>query len=107
MAAQNNHGHHEHHIVPKQVYMNVFYALIVLTVITVAAARVDFGFLNTFIAIGIATVKAGLVAAYFMGLKYDEKLNVVIFVSGFFFLLVLFFFSQLDIITRIFQSSTL
>jgi cytochrome c oxidase subunit 4 len=63
--------------------------------------------MNVVIALAIATVKAVLVVGIFMGLKYDSKLNLVIFVSSFFFLMVLFFFSYVDIITRIFQHSAL
>ena len=89
--ASDKHGerHGEHHIVPFGDYIKVFSALIFLTVVTVAAARVDFGHLNTVIAFGIATVKAVLVMAIFMHLKYDDRLNTVIIGSSFFFLLLL------------------
>ncbi|NDB08617.1 MAG: hypothetical protein EBX97_08180, partial [Actinobacteria bacterium] len=43
----------------------VFGILVFLTVITVAASRVDFGTLNLVIAMLIASVKAGLVALIF------------------------------------------
>lgn len=97
---------HEHSI-PLKVYFNVLFALMILTVITVAAARVDFGSLNTIIALAIASVKATLVLGYFMHLKYDDKIYWVIFGTSVFFLIVLFFFSELDIVTRILQNSVL
>ena len=99
-------GHHNH-IIPLKVFVNVFIALLVLTVITVAASRVDFGAANAFVAMLIATVKAGLVMAYFMHLKYDDKLYLLTILLGVFFLVVMFFFSQLDIVTRILETNTL
>lgn len=55
-----------------------FVALIVLTVVTVKIAKVDFGSvaINISIALVIASIKAGLVALYFMHLKWEEKLIV-------------------------------
>ena len=100
-------GTHEHHIIPLRTYWTVFAALIILTVITVAAAQVDFGARNALVAFGIASVKASLVLGIFMHLKYDNMMNRVIIGSGFFFLLLFWFFSIVDIVTRIPQSSTL
>ena len=75
--------------------------------ITVVASRIDFGAANAFVAMGIATLKAGLVLAYFMHLKYDDKSYLLVFLLGIFFLVVMYFFSELDFVTRIFESSTL
>lgn len=88
-------------------YYKVLGLLLVLTVVTVAAARVDFGALNTIIAMAIASVKAFFVLAFFMHLKYDNKLYWVCFGTGVFFLMVLYFFSWLDIVTRILPTSVL
>jgi cytochrome c oxidase subunit 4 len=90
-----------HHIIPFGVYLKVFVLLIVLTAITVAASRVNFGPWNTVIAMFIASVKAGFVLAFFMHLKYDNKLYLVCFLTGIFFLIVLYFFTNLDILTRL------
>lgn len=97
----------EHHIIPFATYIKVFVTLIVLTVITVAASRVDFGAFNAVVAFAIASVKAGLVLAFFMHLKYDNMLNRVIILSSVFFLIVLYFFCYLDESTRIIERSTL
>ncbi len=94
-------GNHEHHIIPLNVYVKVLAVLLVLTVVTVAAAQVDFGAWNTIIAMFIASVKAACVLAIFMHLKYDDKLYVVIFGTSVFFLIVLYFFSVTDMLTRI------
>jgi cytochrome c oxidase subunit 4 len=90
----------EHHIIPFNVYIKIITALLFLTVVTVAAARVDFGALNTVIAMLIASVKAGLVLAYFMHLKYDDRLYLVAFGTGIFFLILMFFIVWIDIYTR-------
>ena len=101
------HEDHEHHLIPLEIYMKIFAALIALTVITVLASRFDFGMMNTIVAFAIATVKAGLVLAFFMHLKYDNMMNRVIIFSGLFFVIVLYFFCVLDEGTRIIQRSTL
>lgn len=98
-------GHDQH--IPLKTYFNILLLLLVLTVITVAASRVDFGHLNTVIALGIASVKAFFVLAYFMHLKYDDKIFWAMFGSAIFFLIVLYFFSELDIMTRILQINVL
>lgn len=77
--------HHNHH---KATYFKMWIALLILTVITVAAAYVDFGSMNMVIAMAIASLKATLVALYFMHLKEDNRLNQVVFTSSFFFLLI-------------------
>lgn len=97
---EEDHGHGEHHLISVQTYALVFGALIVGTIVTVLVAQVDFGAMNTVIAMLVATVKASLVLAYFMHLKYDNVMNRVIFGSGFLFLLLLFGFSVADIYTR-------
>lgn len=103
------HGSHDsaHHIIPQPTYYKVFGALIVLTIITVAASRVDFGTFNMIVAFTIATVKAVLVASIFMHLKYDDRMNRLILGSALFFLVVLYFFCILDEVTRIVQTSSL
>jgi cytochrome c oxidase subunit 4 len=106
-TGQGTGGHGSHHIVPFETYIKVFATLILLTAITVGASRVDFGAFNAIVAFAIATVKALFVALIFMHLKYDDKMNRIIIVSAFFFLLVLWFFSILDEMTRIVQHSTL
>jgi cytochrome c oxidase subunit 4 len=107
LPSQHSHDQNSHHIIPLRTYLNVFAALIVLTVVTVVASRLEFGAFNAIIAFGIASVKAVLVLAYFMHLKYDNMMNRVIIASGVFFLLVLYMFVLVDDITRIFQGSTL
>ena len=96
-----------HHTIEFSTYINIFITLLVLTVVTVAASRFDFGEWNTVIAFAIATVKAFLVLAYFMHLKYDNMLNRVSILCAVFFLVVLYFFCKIDDLTRVIQHSVL
>lgn len=75
-ASSQNQAHHPHvgHEVSLKVFVNVFIALLIMTVVTVAVAQVDLGNLNLVVAMLIASVKAGLVAAFFMHLKYESPL---------------------------------
>ena len=78
-APAHGHGHgHDAHDVSKAVkkYLFVFGALLVGTLVTVAAAKMDFGSstANIAVALFIATVKAALVAGYFMHLLDERKL---------------------------------
>lgn len=98
----------EHTVIPTKTYVNILLILLVLTVITVAAAQFHLPHvLAVILAIAIASVKAVLVAAYFMHMKYDDKLYAAILCSAVFFLILLFAFSWGDFVTRVGESSTL
>lgn len=56
------------------VYVAVWGTLIVLTLATVLASYVDLGVMNIVVALLIASVKASLVALYFMHLKQESPL---------------------------------
>lgn len=106
------HSHESsHHILPIGMALKILGVLLVLTVLTVGVATpvtgVDFGVLNTFIAMAIATAKAALVLLYFMGLKNDDKLYIALFLTGIFFLVLLWAFSIIDITTRLGVDSAL
>jgi len=60
--------------------------LLILTIITVGASYIDFGQGNIVIALAIATVKATIVALFFMHLLHDKPVNAVVAVAGFLFL---------------------
>jgi cytochrome c oxidase subunit 4 len=106
MADHNEHVH-EHHIT-LGTHLKVFSALIGLTILTVYTAKfIDFGFMNVIIAFAIAITKGLLVMAYFMHLKYDEKVYKIIIGSSFGFVLLLYLFCVLDLGTRILHQSAL
>ena len=79
---------HAQHSNSATIYVVVLGALLVLTGVTVGAAYVNFGSssINLIIAVLIATLKATLVAMFFMHLRHDPPLNAIIFVSSLIFL---------------------
>lgn len=91
-------GHH--HVSSAAQFTNVLIALLILTVVTVAVSRVDFGSANMLIAMAIASVKASLVILFFMHVKYDTAINKIVFLSSFLFLSLLFVFTLADFATR-------
>jgi cytochrome c oxidase subunit 4 len=70
-----------------RVYITVFVALMVLTIITVAVARVHLPLpIAVTVALFVATIKGGLVAGYFMHLISEKKLiYAVLVVTAVFF----------------------
>ena len=88
-----NHSDSHHFIVPLKYYIGTFVGLLFLTVITVVAAQFDFGPLNLTVALVIAFLKASLVVAFFMGLRWEKGFNLIAFISG------LLFFSIFIILT--------
>jgi cytochrome c oxidase subunit 4 len=84
------------HVVDVRVLLAVFAALIVLTAITVAVSYFQFGPFNLIVAMGVATIKAALVALWFMHLRYDSGLNAFIFLVGIAFLGLFMVIAMLD-----------
>lgn len=83
---------HEHHITPLSTLMATFAALVALTVLTSAMAYVNLGRADIWITLGIATVKAALVALIFMHLRHDKAFNglILLFTMGFATLFIVF-----------------
>ncbi|MBX2992626.1 MAG: cytochrome C oxidase subunit IV family protein [Bacteroidetes bacterium] len=88
------------HVIPQKVYYLVFVTLILLTLVTVDVAFYNFGFLNIYIAMGIATVKATIVALYFMHLRYNSRLTWLFAGAGILWLFIMFVLTIADYITR-------
>ena len=81
-------GHEPHlHGGPK-IYALVLVVLLMLTVITVWASTIDWGagLANVIIAMLIASIKGSLVALFFMHLRWEGRMNAIIFCSTLFFL---------------------
>jgi cytochrome c oxidase subunit 4 len=72
------------------MYYMVFAALIVGTILTVAAAKVDLGPLNNVVMLAIAGTKAMLVILFFMHVRWSSRLTWVVAMAGFFWLALLF-----------------
>ncbi len=82
------------------VYVKTLVALLILTAITVAASYADFGSGNVVIALFIATIKASIVALFFMHLRHEKPVNSIIALAGFLFLGIFLMFCFMDQDTR-------
>ena len=86
---------------PLKMYFAVFFALLVGTGLTVYAAKLDLGRYNAVVALGIATIKATLVALFFMHVWHaSEKLTKLVVIAALFFLLLLLGLTMSDYATR-------
>ncbi len=86
---------------PLKTYFAVWAALLVGTFITYKAAYIELGRFNAAVALIIATVKALLVALFFMHIKgAHERLLKLVVISTVFFLFILLALSMADYSTR-------
>lgn len=98
--AHAGHAAHHHHVASSALFLKVLIALLILTFITVAASRFDFGSANMLIAMAIASVKASLVISIFMHIWWDTAINKIFFLGSFLFLSLLLLFTLADLTTR-------
>lgn len=91
------------HKIPLRIYYLVFATLALLTLITVEVAFYDFGILNFWLALLIASVKATLVILWFMHVRYSTGLTGLFVGAGFIFLAIMLTFFFMDIRTRDWQ----
>lgn len=95
-----NPEHHDHHIVGPSTYIKIYISLLILTGVTVGAAKVEMGVLNPVVALLIASVKAAVVILWFMHMKYQTKLLKLTISAGFFTFLVLICMTLSDYMSR-------
>jgi cytochrome c oxidase subunit 4 len=97
------------HVVPVRTYLEVFAALLVLTLVTVLAARVDLGEpeiagfripVNVIVALSIACLKAVLVILFFMHVKYSGHIVQLVVASAFVWLFILIAITMSDYLSR-------
>ena len=92
--------HSAEHVVSPKIYAAVLTALLVGTVLTVEAAKVDLGRLNIVAALGIATIKMTLVILFFMHGKYSPRRTKLVIAAGFFWLAIMLGLTLADYSTR-------
>jgi cytochrome c oxidase subunit 4 len=82
--APDDHGHGLAHVAAIKTLVATGGTLLVLTIVTVIASKIDFGgsSINLAIAMVIAVTKATLVVLFFMHLRYDRLFHSVIFASA-------------------------
>lgn len=88
------------HVAPLWLYGVIYLALITLTGVTVGAAFLDLGPLSTAVALGIAGLKASLVALYFMHVRWSSRLIPLSIFAGLFWLVHLIAGLLADYFTR-------
>ncbi len=115
----SSHGHSEHghsrggydfaHPLPLWILFTVFFALVFLTILTVAQSNFSdlFGSYDVAVVMVIATVKALLVALFFMHLAFDKPFNLIVFASSFVFvgLFVIFTLSDSRLTSPAFEAA--
>lgn len=102
--SESAHGEHGHgregydfaHPMPVPMLLAVFGALVFLTIVTVAQASFDLGSFDIAVVMGIATLKACLVAFFFMHLAWDKPFNVILFLGSFVFVALFMIFTMSD-----------
>jgi cytochrome c oxidase subunit 4 len=93
----DGHGEHFAHPAPVWVLLGTFGALIFLTILTVFIAdNVELGSFELLVSMGIATVKAVLVGAFFMHMFWDKGFNVLVFLSSLLFFALFIGFALMD-----------
>ena len=96
-----------HHVAPVSLYLLIFGALMVGTILTVVVAKFDLGPLNNIVMLSVAFAKALLVVLYFMHVRWSSRLTWVVASSGFFWLLILFTLTMADYMSRGWVTGTL
>jgi cytochrome c oxidase subunit 4 len=88
------------HVVPVRIYAVIFATLLLLTLVTVDVAFFNFGLMNIYIALGIATTKATLVVLYFMHVRYSPRLTRIVVAASVIFLGIMMGLTLSDVLTR-------
>lgn len=95
-----HHGGHGHsgfsHPMPIWMLLAVFFALLALTFLTVFQAQFDLGNAEVWLSLTIATIKAGLVIAFFMHLLWDKPLNAIVILGSLIFVALFLGFTMMD-----------
>ena len=88
------------HIFEYRTLLLVLAALLVMTGVTVGASYIDLGWANVWVALVIASVKAGLVLMVFMHMKYEGRVLRYSFLSTVAFLAIMIGFTFWDVAFR-------
>lgn len=94
-----NHAEHSGtgHVVNPMILVGTLAALLVLTFVTVAITWVDLGEFNLWAAMIIATVKAALVALFFMHLYWDKPIIAITLITSLVLVMLFIGLSMVDI----------
>ncbi len=88
------------HIVTYKTFAIVWGILLALTGITVWVAQYNLGALNIWVALTIASLKSGLVVAFFMHMKYEQPLFKLSLIATLVILAIFIGFNFFDVLYR-------
>lgn len=91
----------ERHITGNTTYIIVWVVLMALTATTVYVSYIHFGIFNIVVAMGVASIKASIVALYFMHLKFEDSITWVFALFPLSLLTLLIGMTILDTFTRV------
>jgi len=83
-----------------KTFVGIWAALLVLTVVTVAVAFLNLGSFSVAIALIIATIKASLVALFFMEIRYSPRMTQIVLIAGLAWLMIMLLLSMTDYASR-------
>ncbi|HTY21451.1 MAG TPA: cytochrome C oxidase subunit IV family protein [Geobacteraceae bacterium] len=83
-----------------RTYIIVWVLLLILTGVTLGVSYLHLGMMNATVALSIASIKAALVALYFMHLRYENRLVWSFALVPFFFLALIIFGTLSDTLFR-------
>ncbi len=101
-ASEAHAGEAHVHIVSPGLLLAVFGLLMLMTILTVtisyaeSSMLIHLGWLSIWVALAIAVIKAGLVAMYFMHLRWDSPFNGAILIIALVFIGVFIGLTVLD-----------
>ena len=87
-------------ITARRTYIHVFLALVILAGATALFSKLDLGPFNVTVALAIALVKAGLVAAFFMHVRESRHLIWLVVFVAVVWLSILLILTSADYVTR-------
>lgn len=83
-----------------KIYLRTTAALLALLALTIGAAYVDLGPLNTVVAMTISLAKGLLIVLFFMHVRDSSRLIWIAVATGFFWLGIMLVLSMSDYLTR-------
>jgi len=86
--------------VPAKIYVRTFAGLLALTLLTVLIGFVPLGEAHMAVAVGIAMVKAALIALFFMHVKVESHLIRIFLAAGIFWFVIMISLTLGDYVTR-------
>ena len=89
-----------HQVVPIKTYALVFFALIALTITTVAVSKLELGEYNFVCAMTIAVLKATLVLWFFMDVRRSSSMTKLFVAAGGFWMAIMLVFMLSDYFSR-------